>query len=148
MESAMKQIEFEITTRKIKKEEVGGEKTYYPIILIKGHDIKDVTFDRIKSAMVGVLPENHVAGEPAIRVGLHIKDGKTEFLGVVISEEGDYRGKKEQLKDFRHRAADIHVSVDDRLATHYRITYGVPTDDIKKELIGILNDKFGKRIEE
>ncbi len=142
----MKQIEFEIKTRRIEK--VEGKMTYEPFALIKGQDISDETFEKIKRAMVGVLPEDHVAGQPVIRIGLQVKDGKREFMGVVISEEGDYKGKRNHLKEFQHRASDMHVSSDDQLATYYRITYGVPTEDVRRELISILNGKFGKRIEE
>jgi len=145
MESIMRGSEFAIQQRRIARE--GGKQTYEPVLLIKGQDIDEKTFDTITRAMAGVLPEDHVAGKPAIRIGLRVNDGKREFLGVVISEEGDYKGKRTHLGEFKHRAADIHVSKDDSHATHERITYGVPREDVRNELVRILNEKFSKKIE-
>jgi hypothetical protein len=135
---------FEIMQKRIKKDELRD--TYEGAVLYK--DTHEEIFGKIERALGGLMPEKLVRGKPAMDIGIYVKDGKRELLGVVISEEGDYKGKREHLGDFKHRAMDIHVSENDLNATHLRVTYASPTGKIRKELIAILNDEFDERIKE
>ena len=107
------------------------EKRYETVQLYKRLDVKGETFDRIMRDMQGVIPKEGINFDgsdgtnfPRISVILEKVEGGHKFLGIMVSREGWFEGKR-----------DFHLPIKDPLATHVLIQMVIPPEEIKKELI-------------